>query len=310
MVVLAGGRLAVGDGDPVADRRRSSLVLGVALAMLAAAYPARIAAPDLDRPGRRLRVTRMLDSRPSVATPGDPRTSGASMTIALPRLDRSMPRERGLTLADFLVPIRVGERIGTRVRHVVLIVAGALFIYLTALLVIPHEPVPFTGQTFGVLVVGGALGFRRGFASVSLYVLLGVVGLPFFAEGKGGIAIIWGATGGYLIGFVIAGAVVGRLAELGWDRHIGGRARGDGHRQRDHLRDRRAVAEAVDRHDLDGGHRRRPDAVPRLGHGQAGRRGRDLPGRLVAHRPAAGRPLSRVQPDPGLYGPAIRGAGG
>ena len=52
--------------------------------------------------------------------------------------------------------------------------------------------------------------------------LLGVVGLPFFAEGKGGIDIIWGATGGYLIGFVVAGAVVGRLAELGWDRRLGG----------------------------------------------------------------------------------------
>jgi biotin transport system substrate-specific component len=82
--------------------------------------------------------------------------------------------------------------------------------------------VPLTGQTFGVLVVGGALGFRRGFAAVALYVLLGVIGLPFFAEGKGGFAIIWGATGGYLIGFMLAGALVGRLAELGWDRHLGG----------------------------------------------------------------------------------------
>jgi biotin transport system substrate-specific component len=88
--------------------------------------------------------------------------------------------------------------------------------------VIPRDPVPWTGQTFGVLVVGGALGARRGFAAVALYVLLGLVGLPFFAEGKGGTAVILGATGGYLIGFVVAGAVVGRLAELGWDRHIGG----------------------------------------------------------------------------------------
>ena len=144
------------------------------------------------------------------------------MTIALPRLDRTTGAERGITLADFLVPIRVGERMGTRARHIVLIVAGALLIYLTAQIYIAREPVPLTGQTFGVLVVGGALGFRRGFAAVALYVLLGVVGLPFFAEGKGGISILWGATGGYLIGFVIAGAIVGRLAELGWDRHIGG----------------------------------------------------------------------------------------
>ncbi len=144
------------------------------------------------------------------------------MTIALPRLDRSTRAERGITLADFLVPIRLGERMGSRVRHIALIVAGALFIYLTAQIYIAREPVPLTGQTFGVLVVGGALGFRRGFAAVALYVLLGVVGLPFFAEGKGGIGVIWGATGGYLIGFVLAGAIVGRLAELGWDRKLGG----------------------------------------------------------------------------------------
>jgi len=144
------------------------------------------------------------------------------MTIALPRLDRSNAADRGLTLADFLVPIPLAERTDTRLRHAVLIVAGALFIYLTALVVIPQEPVPWTGQTFGVLVAGCALGFRRGFASVALYVLLGVIGLPFFAEHKGGIDVIWGATGGYLVGFVIAGALVGRLAELGWDRRIGG----------------------------------------------------------------------------------------
>ena len=77
-------------------------------------------------------------------------------------------------------------------------------------------------QTFGVLVVGGALGLRRGGLAALLYVLLGVVGLPFFAEGRGGVSVILGATGGYLVGFVVAGALVGRLAELGWDRKIGG----------------------------------------------------------------------------------------
>ena len=144
------------------------------------------------------------------------------MTIAIPRLDRSTAADRGLTVADFLVPISIGERLNARLRHIILIAAGALFIYLTAKFAIPRDPVPWTGQTFGVLVVGGALGARRGFAAVALYVLLGLVGLPFFAEGKGGSAVILGATGGYLIGFIVAGAVVGRLAELGWDRHIGG----------------------------------------------------------------------------------------
>jgi len=132
------------------------------------------------------------------------------MTIAIPRLDRSTAAERGLTIADFLVPIRVGERLNTRARDIVLVLTGALFIYLTARVSIPVQgsPVPITGQTFGVLLVGGALGFRRGFMAVALYVLLGVVGLPFFAEGKGGLTVIWGATGGYLIGFIIAGAIV------------------------------------------------------------------------------------------------------
>jgi len=146
------------------------------------------------------------------------------MTIAIPRLDRSTSADRGLTIADFFVPIGVSERVNARVRDVALVVAGALFIYLTARVSIPvpGSPIPITGQTFGVLLVGGALGLRRGSVAVALYVLLGVVGLPFFAEGKGGLSVLWGARGGYLIGFVVAAAVVGRLAELGWDRRIGG----------------------------------------------------------------------------------------
>ena len=144
------------------------------------------------------------------------------MTIAMPRFDRSTAAERGLTIADFLVPVTVAERLNTRVRDTILVASGALFIYLTALVVVPHEPVPWTGQTFGVLIVGGALGLRRGFLAVALYVLLGYIGLPFFAEHKSGASVILGATGGYLVGFVLAGAAVGRLAELGWDRRIGG----------------------------------------------------------------------------------------
>lgn len=144
------------------------------------------------------------------------------MTIAMPRMDRLPAAERGITIADFLVPIRVGERMSARARHLALIVAGALLVYLSARISIPlgFTPVPITGQTFGVLLVGGALGFRRGFASIGLYVLIGLVGVPFFAEGKGGLTIVLGATGGYLIGFILAGAIVGRLAELGWDRNL------------------------------------------------------------------------------------------
>lgn len=144
------------------------------------------------------------------------------MTIALPRLDRSGAGERGITLGDFLVPIPVGERLSSRVRHVTLIVIGALVVALCAQVYIPTQPVPFTGQTFGVLVVGGALGFRRGLLALALYLAIGLAGVPIYAEGRSGLAVIQGVTGGYLIGFAVAAAAVGRLAELGWDRRLVG----------------------------------------------------------------------------------------
>jgi len=144
------------------------------------------------------------------------------MTLAIPRLDRTTAEERGLTIADFLVPIRVGERVNARVRHAVLILIGVLIVSVCAQIYIPIKPVPFTGQTFAVLVVGGALGFRRGVMSLGLYLLLGAVGLPIFAQAKSHIDVVLGPSGGYLVGFVLASAVIGRLAELGWDRNIAG----------------------------------------------------------------------------------------
>lgn len=146
------------------------------------------------------------------------------MTYAIPSLTRIPAAEKGITIADFLVPVRVGERVSPFVRSVLLVVAGAFLIFLTArvAIAIPGNPVPFTLQNFGILVAGGALGLRRGGLAALLYVALGVVGLPFFAEGRGGLVVIWGATGGYLVGFVLAAALVGRMAELGWDRRIGG----------------------------------------------------------------------------------------
>jgi len=166
------------------------------------------------------------------------------MTIVVPRINRLPMDQRGVTLADFLLPIRLGERVGPRARHVALIVAGALLIALTAQLTIVQQgqtipivadfritlatsPVPITGQTFGVLLVGGALGLRRGVSSVGLYILMGLL-LPVYAGGGSGIdtfvsrqegSFVLGATGGYLIGFLAAAAITGRLAEMGWDRN-------------------------------------------------------------------------------------------
>lgn len=144
------------------------------------------------------------------------------MISASPRLNRLPAEERGLTIADFLLPIRVGERMGSRLRHVALIALGTLVIIASTRISIPlpFTPVPISGQTFGVLLVSGALGFRRGALSIGLYVLIGLIGLPIFAQGRSGTGVIIGATGGYIIGFLVAGSLVGRLAELGWDRRI------------------------------------------------------------------------------------------
>ena len=87
---------------------------------------------------------------------------------------------------------------------------------------LPFTPVPITGQTLGVLVVGASLGAGLGAASLALYLAQGAAGLPFFSGGDGGLEFLRlsAATGGYLWGFVLSAAVVGWLAERGWDRSV------------------------------------------------------------------------------------------
>jgi biotin transport system substrate-specific component len=153
--------------------------------------------------------------------------------VTATRWARVPPFERGITLGDFLVPIRLGERAASWQRHLLMIAAGTLLIVIGAKINIylPGTPVPITLQTFGVLFAGALLGFRRSFVSVGIYLLLGLVGVPVFASDTAGAGMIasfangspvLGATGGYLVGFLVAGPLVGRLAELGWDRRIGG----------------------------------------------------------------------------------------
>ena len=98
--------------------------------------------------------------------------------------------------------------------------AGAALTALAAQLsfTVPWTPGSYTGQTAAVLLVGTALGARKGAASMALYVLLGLVGLPVYAAGAHGVERLFGLTGGYLVGFVVASALVGRLAEHAWDR--------------------------------------------------------------------------------------------
>ena len=113
-------------------------------------------------------------------------------------------------------------RLNSRVRDLLLIIAGSLFVAAMAQVKIPlpFTPVPLTGQTFAVLLVGAALGARNGASSLALYLLMGIVGLPFFAGGASGLTYLTGPTGGYLLGFVVAAYIVGLLAARGLDRRI------------------------------------------------------------------------------------------
>jgi biotin transport system substrate-specific component len=110
---------------------------------------------------------------------------------------------------------------GSLLWKLVLVLAGSALIALAAQVRIPlpFSPVPVTGQTFAVLLVAAALG-RLGLASVIAYLIEGAFGLPVFAGGTFGVATIVGPTGGYLIGFALAAAIVGSAAERSWDRHL------------------------------------------------------------------------------------------
>ena len=111
-------------------------------------------------------------------------------------------------------------RISPLLRGAVLAVAGSLFVALCAQIAVPLWPVPVTGQTFAVLSVGLVCGWRIGGAALLLYLVEGALGLPFFAQGKSGWATVIGPSGGYIWGFVLAAALVGWLAERGWDRSV------------------------------------------------------------------------------------------
>jgi biotin transport system substrate-specific component len=102
----------------------------------------------------------------------------------------------------------------------VLILAGSLFLTACAQITVWQEPVPVTMQTFGVLVIGAVYGARLGAATVLAYLVEGAIGLPVFAGMMGGPMVLVGPTGGYLVGFLLAAAAVGWLAERGWDRNV------------------------------------------------------------------------------------------
>ncbi|MCA1224021.1 biotin transporter BioY [Streptomyces sp. 8L] len=107
----------------------------------------------------------------------------------------------------------------SRTRDIALVAGGAVLTGLAAQLSVPvpGSPVPVTGQTFAALLVGTALGARRGFLSLALYTVLGVAGMPWFSGGTSGPG---GASFGYVLGMLAASAVVGALARRGGDRSV------------------------------------------------------------------------------------------
>ena len=111
---------------------------------------------------------------------------------------------------------------GGLLTDVALVLAGTALVSAAAQISIklPFTPVPITGQTFAVLLVGASLGAARGAASLGLYFLLGIVGAPIYADHASGWDVITSASGGYIVGFVVAAAVTGWLAEKRWDRRF------------------------------------------------------------------------------------------
>ncbi|MFD4688750.1 biotin transporter BioY [Streptomyces sp. NPDC058461] len=123
----------------------------------------------------------------------------------------ALPARPGQVLADLLP--------ASRVRDVALVLGGAALTGVAAQIAVPvpGSPVPVTGQTFAALLVGTALGARRGLLSLALYALVGVAGVPWFAEGGSGAGAV---SFGYVLGMVLASAAVGALARRGADRSV------------------------------------------------------------------------------------------
>ncbi len=149
------------------------------------------------------------------------------------------------TLSDALFPVpQADSRVARLARDAILVAGFAGFVTLCAQIAIrlPWTSVPITGQTFAVLVTGGALGAWRGGSALTLYMLMGMIGIPVFAPGANATVGSWDvhfilpwsgtgdlpwdiSSGGYIVGFILAAVLVGYLAERQWDRkswiHLG-----------------------------------------------------------------------------------------
>jgi biotin transport system substrate-specific component len=103
-----------------------------------------------------------------------------------------------------------------------LVLGGTAFLAVMAQisLPIPGSPVPVTGQTLGALLLGTAYGASLGFTTFATYMVIGIAGAPVFAAGGHGFARLTSATGGYIVGMLLASLITGFLANLAWDRKL------------------------------------------------------------------------------------------
>ncbi|MEU8628627.1 biotin transporter BioY [Streptomyces sp. NPDC048669] len=129
-------------------------------------------------------------------------------------LAAAAPVRTGAVLADLLPAARHRYAVDTA-----LVFGGAALTGIAAQIAVPvpGSPVPVTGQTFAALLVGTALGARRGFLALAVYALIGMAGMPWFSAGSSGAG---GASFGYVLGMLLAATVVGGLARRGGDRSV------------------------------------------------------------------------------------------
>ena len=125
------------------------------------------------------------------------------------------------TLADaMLANIMAPSTATSALTKAALVVFGSLLLAVAAQFKIPLYPVPATGQTLVVLLIGMTYGPRLGGITMAAYLFEGAIGLPVFAGGAAGMAVLFGATGGYLFGFLLAAVAMGYLAERGMGRSV------------------------------------------------------------------------------------------
>jgi biotin transport system substrate-specific component len=125
----------------------------------------------------------------------------------------SIAQPRNVTIIDNVIS-------RSRVSDVALVLAGVALTALSAQVSIPAFPVPFTFQTLAVLVIGSTFGAARGAITMGLYALVGALGLPVFEGASSGLSVLFGYSGGFIIGFIFAASLAGRLAELQWSSNV------------------------------------------------------------------------------------------